>query len=178
MARNEKRELFVFDPEIYGDPTVNLALMSEMVKGLSSGQFSVHYQPKRTLATGQIDGAEALVRWQHPKRGLVSPVDFIETAEETGATVSELVRIGRVWTSPGVSTERLTLYLAPCDFTGRAAGGGKADEHEDLEVLEVPLAELAGQMERGEVEDIKLVVLLQTLRLKRPELFVSSAIAG
>ena len=48
------------------------------------GEFVLHYQPVITIATGEIIGFEALVRWLHPKRGLVPPLDFIPVAEETG----------------------------------------------------------------------------------------------
>src|SRR6202000_285749 len=51
---------------------------------LGNGQLLLHYQPKFSIASGQIIGAEALVRWHHPERGLVPPVEFIPLAEATG----------------------------------------------------------------------------------------------
>ena len=109
--------------------------------------------------------------------GLIDPGETADTAarreaeEETGGVIETLESLGTVWTSPGVSTERLGFYLAACDFEHRGPGGGKAGENEDLTVLEIPLAELAAQADRGEIEDIKLFALLQTLRLRLPDLF-------
>lgn len=94
-----------------------------------------------------------------------------ETLEETGATVVELERVGRIWVSPGISTERITLYLAPCDAATRSAGGGASGEHENITVLETPLAELGRRACAGEIDDMKLLILVQALQLRRPELF-------
>ena len=56
---------------------------TELRRGLDQGQFSVHYQPLIDLATGQIAGAEALMRWKHPEGGNVAPSDFIPVAERS-----------------------------------------------------------------------------------------------
>src|SRR6185295_6654126 len=61
-----------------------LALISELRESLSSDQLILHYQPKAALKTGEIVGAEALMRWQHPVRGMVPPAEFIPLAEHTG----------------------------------------------------------------------------------------------
>ncbi|MBU4432821.1 MAG: EAL domain-containing protein [Alphaproteobacteria bacterium] len=78
------RKVMVFDPVAYGDPAGNLSLMSELLDGVTSGALFIHHQPKLDLRTGQITGAEALVRWNHPTRGPLGPDLFVGMAEETG----------------------------------------------------------------------------------------------
>jgi nudix-type nucleoside diphosphatase (YffH/AdpP family) len=95
-----------------------------------------------------------------------------EALEETGLRLDRLEPVGRLWTMPGLSTERMDLYLAPYTSTDRVgAGGGAAGEHEDIAVLEVSLGELAAMIDAGQLADMKTFALVQTLRLRRPELF-------
>jgi len=62
-------------------------LAGEVRDAIDEGQFLIHYQPQVNLRTRKLVGFEALVRWRHPKRGLVSPCDFVSVAEETGLIV-------------------------------------------------------------------------------------------
>jgi EAL domain-containing protein (putative c-di-GMP-specific phosphodiesterase class I) len=63
------------------------ALENDMRAALANGQFELHYQPVLNLVRNEIIGVEALIRWHHPERGMVSPVEFIPLAEETGFIV-------------------------------------------------------------------------------------------
>ena len=95
-----------------------------------------------------------------------------EAMEEAGVRLDTLEFVGEVWTTPGISTERMSLYLAAHAAGDRvAAGGGAAGEHENITVLERPLAELGAELEAGRIGDMKLLALVQALRLRRPELF-------
>src|SRR3954453_4634108 len=61
-----------------------LALLGELRHAIDNDEFTLHYQPKASLRTGEVDGVEALVRWLHPERGMVPPDEFIPLAEQTG----------------------------------------------------------------------------------------------
>jgi diguanylate cyclase (GGDEF)-like protein len=61
-----------------------LALASDLRRAIEEGQLALHYQPKAVLATGEVAGVEALVRWNHPERGMIPPDSFISLAERSG----------------------------------------------------------------------------------------------
>jgi diguanylate cyclase len=83
-ARAAGRRVAAFDAAAYGDPAANLALMGEMGRAIEAGQLQVHHQPKYDIRQGRTVGIEALVRWTHPARGLLSPGVFVRLAEATG----------------------------------------------------------------------------------------------
>ena len=74
-----------YSPELATDTLDRLELLADLDTALSGGQFECRYQPKMELETGKIVSAEALVRWRHPKRGLLSPATFLDLVEQTGA---------------------------------------------------------------------------------------------
>ena len=76
-----------FEPEMNTRMKARRELEMDLRKALATEQFELHYQPLVVLETNEVNGFEALVRWNHPLRGLVSPVDFIPIAEETGLIV-------------------------------------------------------------------------------------------
>ena len=95
-----------------------------------------------------------------------------EAMEEAGLRLGAMERVGIVWQMPGVSTERIHLYLATYSEADRVgAGGGLAEEHEETSLVEIGLGELAARADAGRLGDSKTLVLLQTLRLRRPDLF-------
>lgn len=95
-----------------------------------------------------------------------------EVLEEVGLTLRELEFVVSGWSMPGISTERMEFYLAPFGAADRThQGGGLAEEHEDITVLEVPLADLDRQLSAGEITDVKTLVLVQALKLRHPQLF-------
>ena len=96
-----------------------------------------------------------------------------EADEELGLTLGELEFVAKVWTSPGISAETSALHIARYASRDRhGPGGGLASENEDITVVERPLAELADDADNGRIADGKLLTLVLTLRLRRPELFV------
>ncbi len=95
-----------------------------------------------------------------------------EALEETGLRLGALEPLGMLWSMPGLSTERMHLFLAPYAIGDRTGdGGGLAAEHEDIVVEERPLADLAAAVDAGTLSDMKTVLLLLQLRLRRPDLF-------
>jgi diguanylate cyclase (GGDEF)-like protein/PAS domain S-box-containing protein len=76
-----------FDEDLRSEVQVRMETEAGLRRALRNHELVVHYQPEVSLRTGEILGAEALVRWQHPERGLLFPGDFIEVAEETGLVV-------------------------------------------------------------------------------------------
>jgi len=77
----------VFDPTMHAEAVARLKLETDLRRSLERKEFEVLYQPIVELRSGKVVGFEALVRWQHPSRGLVEPAEFIGTAEETGLII-------------------------------------------------------------------------------------------
>ena len=82
-----KGRLEVFDPTLHDRAMARLQLEIDLRRALERQELQLHYQPIVSFNNGKIIGYEALVRWQHPQRGWVSPVEFIPLAEETGLIV-------------------------------------------------------------------------------------------
>jgi EAL domain-containing protein (putative c-di-GMP-specific phosphodiesterase class I) len=74
----------VFDEAMHARAVNRLKLETELREAIERGQFRVYYQPIMQLESKQIKGFEALLRWQHPEQGLISPYHFIDAAEDTG----------------------------------------------------------------------------------------------
>jgi diguanylate cyclase (GGDEF)-like protein len=77
----------IFDVQMHIQAVTRLNVETELRQAIKKEEFIVHYQPIFNILSGQIIGFEALVRWQHPTRGLISPAEFIPIAEETGLIV-------------------------------------------------------------------------------------------
>jgi diguanylate cyclase (GGDEF)-like protein/PAS domain S-box-containing protein len=84
---NGKSRYEVFDQRMHAHAVALLQLETDLRMALERDEFRILYQPVISLRTGRVAGVEALVRWEHPQRGLVSPDDFLTVAEETGLVV-------------------------------------------------------------------------------------------
>jgi diguanylate cyclase (GGDEF)-like protein len=111
----------IFDQKMYLRTLQLLQLESDLRQALERQEFVVYYQPVVSLMTGDLAGFEALVRWQHPRRGFISPVEFIPLAEDTGLIVPlgewvlrEACRQMREWQVEflGASSLRMSVNLA------------------------------------------------------------------
>jgi diguanylate cyclase (GGDEF)-like protein len=123
-AKSSGRNNYQFySTEINEHSVERLTLENELRQAVVRREFEVHYQPKIDIPTGRIAGAEALVRWRHPQRGLLLPVDFIGVAEDVGligaiggfvldTVCADIVR----WRSDGLPPTRVAMNLSAQQF--------------------------------------------------------------
>jgi len=114
----------LFDEKMSNHVSDQLELQSDLRQAVTRREFVLHYQPLVDGATGEVHALEALLRWQHPRRGLVAPLDFIPLAEDTGLIVqigawalhqacADLARLR----SQGRPDLRMAVNLSPRQFT-------------------------------------------------------------
>ncbi len=101
-----------------------MAVETDLRRAVERKEFQLYYQPLVDLAGGRIAGAEALIRWNHPGRGLVSPAEFIPVAEESGLIVPmgnwvlrEAAQQNRAWKQAGLPPLRVSVNLSARQFT-------------------------------------------------------------
>ena len=83
VAKGAHSGVVRYDPEQDDYDAAKLGLIAELRHAIDAGQLVLHYQPKASISTGQVEAMEALVRWEHPARGLVYPDSFVPIAEQT-----------------------------------------------------------------------------------------------
>ncbi len=108
VAKAQQIGVFTYDREADGHTPEKLAMLGELRRALDRRELVLHYQPKVAVTTGQVVGAEVLVRWEHPERGLVPPDEFIPVAERTGLigpmtsyVLDEALTQARIWMDAG-----------------------------------------------------------------------------
>ncbi len=152
VAKKAHLGLSVYDRVLDDHSPLRLALISELRAALADpGQFILHYQPKLDMQSGELTGFEALVRWQHPERGLLVPDEFIPDAERTGMirtltdlVLSEAVRQVKAWKQVGLtmpvavnlSTRCLLDPQFPDDVGALLSAHGISGSELDLEITE------------------------------------------
>jgi diguanylate cyclase (GGDEF)-like protein len=131
----------LYSPEGDRHSVEKLALLGELREGVAAGQLVVHYQPKCDAATGRLVGLEALVRWQHPTRGLVFPDEFIGIAENTGLIGSLTLEVldQALATAVNLSVRVLTDLELPRQVAGLLGHWGVPPELLTLEVTETSI---------------------------------------
>ncbi len=115
-----------FVPELNEKVIRRLSLEGDLRRALDNGEFYLCYQPQMDLVTRRMVGMETLIRWQHPQRGLISPVQFIPLAEETGLIVpigAWVLRTAcaqaKAWQDAGLPPVRLSVNLSARQFIQR-----------------------------------------------------------
>ena len=141
-----------FSPEMSRQARERLTLEAELRRAIDNGELMLYYQPQVDLISGALVGLEALVRWRHPERGMVSPGDFIPLAEESGLIIRlgdwvlhEACRQIQRWSSTGVTPRQTSVNVSAVqlsrgglvDSVRKAlADTGVAPEQLELEITE------------------------------------------
>jgi diguanylate cyclase (GGDEF)-like protein len=123
VKKGGRNDLRVFAAEMSTFFPERLMLENDLRRALDRGEFELYYQPKVDVADGSIAGMEALVRWRHPKRGLVAPDQFIPLAEDTGLIVpignwvmQEACRQNKAWQDAGLPELRIAVNISGVQF--------------------------------------------------------------
>ncbi|MCZ2819363.1 EAL domain-containing protein [Modestobacter sp. VKM Ac-2977] len=152
-GRNRVR---VFSPDLRSAVEQKVLVAAELREAIEAGQLVLHYQPVLHLPSGEVSGVEALVRWQHPERGLLMPCDFIPLAEQTGVVVqltrwvlAEATRQAAAWERAGlalvtgvnISAAHFATGTLVADVHDALDAAGLAPERLVLELTETSVAE-------------------------------------
>lgn len=116
---NGRQSYQFFKPEMNVRAVERQSIEENLRRALERQEFALHYQPKIDLRTGAITGAEALLRWEHPSRGIVSPAQFIPIAEECGLilpigdwVLREACQQARVWVDRGLPMKSVAVNVS------------------------------------------------------------------
>ena len=156
-----KNNYSFYTAELTESATERLELENELRVAVKENQFEVYYQPQYDLASGQLSGAEALVRWIHPDKGIISPLKFIPIAESTGMIIdigrwvlNEACRQASIWQNSGYHFPRIGVNVAGqqvqranlLDESRQAlAASGLAAQSLELEVTETFIMQQASE---------------------------------
>lgn len=122
-AKAQRNDFKRFTPQMNERAGERLALENDLRRALEHTQFKMNYQPLVELETGRVVGVEALVRWQHPQRGMIPPGDFIPLSEETGFilplgewVLREACRQNKQWQDEGLPKMMMSVNLSMRQF--------------------------------------------------------------
>jgi diguanylate cyclase (GGDEF)-like protein/PAS domain S-box-containing protein len=178
-AKNQGRNCFsYFTRTLQEAAQARMRLASDLRGALAGNQFQVHYQPIVELATGFIHKAEALLRWHHPKLGLVSPADFISIAEETRMIVDigdwvfrKAVQQTKIWRTSRGAEFQIGINTSPVQFRG------DVNLHKTwisfLQELELPGQSLVIEITEGLLMDASPAVTSKLLTFRNAGIQVS-----
>ncbi len=157
FARSRGRaNVQLFEPRMNAELLQRLQLEAALRRALDRREFEVHFQPRVLLSSGRVIGAEALLRWRHPEKGLLEPSAFIAVAEDAGLMqpIGEVVlraacEAASAWSAAGLGELIVSVNLSPREFRGRSllpmVSQALIDTGLDAERLEVEVTE-AGLM--------------------------------
>ena len=179
VAKGAGRNRFsFFTPALQEVAQTRVRLAGDLRAGLAQGQFFMAYQPIVELATGSIHKAEALIRWQHPTRGLISPVAFIPIAETSGLIVDignwvfrQVADQAKIWRDSLHPQFQISLNKSPMQFQQASATPGAWLAH--LQALGLPGAAIAVEITEGLLLDASSAVTLKLIELRDAGIQVS-----
>jgi diguanylate cyclase (GGDEF)-like protein len=123
---NGRAQGVFFEEKMNRETLARMNLDRDLRMAIERGELVMHYQPQVNLATGEIRGAEALLRWKHPIHGLISPLRFIPLAEESGFidplgqwTVRQVCAQIKAWRAEGFPVDRISVNVSPRQFRRR-----------------------------------------------------------
>ncbi|GLR92391.1 diguanylate cyclase (GGDEF)-like protein/PAS domain S-box-containing protein [Bradyrhizobium liaoningense] len=145
---NGRRTHRFFEPEMDASAKARLSMELDLRQALVNGGFEIHYQPLVDLRTNEVSGCEALLRWRHPVRGMVSPAEFIPVAEDTGL-INELgawvLRMACNEAATWPAHVRVAVNVSPvqlkCDTLALRIAGALADSGLNPRRLELEITE-------------------------------------
>ena len=121
-----KRRFETYEPPMGVEAAKRFTLEAELQQAISCGELAVHYQPVVDVSTDAVVGAEALVRWLHPRHGLLLPGEFIQLAEQSGAitelgklVLGEACRVASAFTARGIPGFSMSVNVSPRQFRDR-----------------------------------------------------------
>jgi diguanylate cyclase len=127
--RQHKNSYQFYSSELNARALQRLDLGNQLRKGIERDELRLFYQPKNDVQTGRVCGAEALVRWQHPERGLIGPGEFIPLAEENGLIIplgEWVLRAAclqsKAWQTAGLPALRISVNVSSHQFRQRRLG--------------------------------------------------------
>ena len=119
-----KNKYHVFNNQLHKNADSRMSLELELRKAVENNEFVLHYQPQIDLNTGMLIGCEALIRWQHPERGLLAPFFFIDTIESNGLIIpvgkwiiQEACRQCGEWSRKGLDNIKMSINLSVRQFS-------------------------------------------------------------
>ncbi|TQL09110.1 diguanylate cyclase/phosphodiesterase with PAS/PAC and GAF sensor(s) [Pseudomonas sp. SLBN-26] len=167
---NGKHQLQLFTETLNAEASYKLFVENNLRRALAQNELDVFYQPKLCLRSGQLLGMEALLRWQHPERGMIRPDQFISVAEETGMiipigkwVIREACRMSRRLSAAGLGQVQVAINLSPKQFSDPDLVGSIAAI---LQEEELPPALLELELTEGLLLEATDDTRLQLNRLK------------
>ncbi|GBG12846.1 uncharacterized protein NMK_0381 [Novimethylophilus kurashikiensis] len=173
-AKNDGRNTFsFFTAAIQQQVHSRLQLAGDLREAMDKGQLQVHYQPIVDIATGEVLKAEALLRWQHPTRGMVSPDVFIPVAEEHGLihdigdwVFRQAVMLAKEWNAAACVGTASTLRQVSVNLSPRQFAKGRIDKVwlEHIESLNVDPRSIAIEITEGLLLDDRMDIMEKLAR--------------